>query len=66
MEGRLLTQEEFDGLEAGTAVIITWCGGNGPHRYLVTKEHGLSVIYGKNGEWIGNPCCKTDKVQLAP
>lgn len=65
MSERLLEQEEFDALKSGDEVIITWCGGNGPHRYRVSKECGLSVIYGKYGEWIGNPCCKIDKVRLA-
>jgi hypothetical protein len=31
----LLTQEEADALPDGTEVIITWSGGNGPHRYVI-------------------------------
>jgi len=37
----LITQEQFDALDDGTVVTIIWCGGNGPHDYVVKKdEHG--------------------------
>lgn len=35
-EDRLLSQDEVDQLPEGTAIIVTWSGGNGPHRYVVT------------------------------
>jgi hypothetical protein len=39
IEGRwLLTQEEFDCLAPGTHVLILWAGGNGPHRYRLTRH----------------------------
>lgn len=54
----MLTQEEFDALESGAEVVITWSGGNGPHRYRVSKLHdGTSTIYGTHGAWVGTPCC---------
>ena len=40
-----LTQKEVDNLEEGIKVIITWCGGNGPHEYIIHK------IKGSNGSF---------------
>lgn len=42
---RLLTQDEFNALDVGTRVVITWSGGNGPHLYqvLAGTEGGRSV-----------------------
>jgi len=37
-----LTQEEVDALPEGTEVVITWSGGNGPHRYTISKYQGAS------------------------
>lgn len=36
--GGPLTQEEVDNLPAGTKVVITWSGGNGPHEYTIHKR----------------------------
>jgi len=33
-----LTQKQVDELAAGTEILITWSGGNGPHRYIITKR----------------------------
>jgi hypothetical protein len=30
-----LTAEEVDQLPDGTSIIVTWSGGNGPHRYVL-------------------------------
>ncbi|MGL4298571.1 MAG: hypothetical protein ACRCW4_05795 [Candidatus Neomicrothrix subdominans] len=33
-----LSQEEVAALDVGTAVVVTWSGGNGPHRYIVDEQ----------------------------
>ena len=42
---KYLTQEEVDDLPAGTKVIITWCGGNGPHEYTIHKREGEKMSF---------------------
>lgn len=37
-----LTQAEVDALPADSEVIITWTGGNGPHKYTIGKYYGDS------------------------
>jgi len=53
----LLTREEVNKLPNGTKVIITWCGGNGPHKYiiqrgsyggLIAQMPGATKLYPKN------------------
>lgn len=39
---KYLTQEEVDALPEGAEVIITWSGGNGPHKYIIGKYCGES------------------------
>lgn len=34
-ESRLLTHLELVALPAGTAIMVKWDGGNGPHRYML-------------------------------
>jgi len=36
--GDPLTAEQIGGLPDGTEVVITWCGGNGPHPYRVLVD----------------------------
>jgi hypothetical protein len=33
-----LTAEEVAALAEGTPVVVTWSGGNGPHRYVITVD----------------------------
>lgn len=41
-----LTQAEVDALPDGAEIIVTWSGGNGPHRYTVTvDEHGRRAVF---------------------
>lgn len=40
---KLLTQEEVNGLEEGTEVMVLWSGGNGPWRYKIEKWRGLTL-----------------------
>ena len=35
---RLLTAAEVEALPAGTQICITFCGGNGPHRYRLGRD----------------------------
>lgn len=35
--GELLTQEQVNNLADGTAIVVVWAGGNGPHRYGVER-----------------------------
>ena len=35
---RKLTREEMDALPHGARVLITWNGGNGPHKYEVRVD----------------------------
>lgn len=56
--GKTLTQEEVDALPAGTEVVITWRGGNGPHEYAIHKRKGQSMSFVKEhnpnaGWWDG-------------
>lgn len=39
-QASLLTQEEVDALPSGTRVVVKWCGGNGPHEYVILHEAG--------------------------
>lgn len=39
-EGEPLTVEEIKALPEGAEVVVTWSGGNGPHRYRVAYEMG--------------------------
>ena len=41
-----LTQPEIDALPDGTGVIVTWSGGNGPHRYTISRRHGYTAAFG--------------------
>jgi hypothetical protein len=41
--GPQLTQEDVSELPDGSPVFITWCGGNGPHRYYIVRRDG--VVY---------------------
>lgn len=62
---RLLTQDELEQLPDGTEIVVTWSGGNGPHRYKLTNnERNGPTIYGKYGNWIGDPHARSDKVWL--
>ncbi len=36
-----LTAEQIDALPDGAEVVVTWSGGNGPHRYTVARRHGM-------------------------
>ena len=45
---KLLTQEEVDTLPAGTKVIITWSGGNGPHEYTIHKRNNETGSFVKD------------------
>lgn len=38
--GEALTQAEVDTLPAGTRVLVTWSGGNGPHEYVIVVCDG--------------------------
>lgn len=33
-----LSQEEVEALPDNTEVIVTWSGGNGPHKYIITHQ----------------------------
>jgi hypothetical protein len=37
-EGTPLSVDEIKALPEGTEVIITWSGGNGPHRYRMVRD----------------------------
>ncbi len=55
---KYLTQEEVDNLPAGTKVIITWSGGNGPCEYTIQKREGRNGSFVKDhnpnaGWWDG-------------
>lgn len=57
-KGTPLTQEEVDALVAGTKVVITWSGGNGPHEYTIHKREGQNTSFVKEhnpnaGWWDG-------------
>ena len=39
-----LTQEEVNALPNGTEIVVTWSGGNGPWKYLITKPFGLTMV----------------------
>ena len=57
-KGKPLSQEEVDTLSAGTEVVITWSGGNGPHIYTIHKREGDNSSYVKDhnpnaGWWDG-------------
>lgn len=57
-KGVPLTQEEVDNLSAGTKVVITWTGGNGPHMYEINKRENDDKSYVKDhnpnaGWWDG-------------
>lgn len=44
-----LTESEVRALDEGTPIIVTWSGGNGPHRYIFTKdEHGEPYAWAKD------------------
>lgn len=36
-----LTQEQVDALPEGAEVVVTWSGGNGPHRYTIGVKHSI-------------------------
>lgn len=38
--GPRLTQEQLAALPTGTAIVVTWSGGNGPHKYELRHDHG--------------------------
>jgi hypothetical protein len=38
--GNPLTQVEVEALLEGTAIVIIWSGGNGPHEYTVCRAAG--------------------------
>lgn len=40
-KGPLLTQSEVDALPDGARVVVTWCGGNGPHEYTLRHHENL-------------------------
>lgn len=46
----LLTAEEVEKLPNGTKVIITWSGGNGPHRYVIQRIRYGTIIARMPGE----------------
>lgn len=49
----LLTQKEVNNLPIGTEVIVTWSGGNGPHKYTIIEngDYGPITNIGiKNGK----------------
>lgn len=55
---KFLTQKEVDLLPVGTKVIITWSGGNGPHKYTIHKRKGINASFVKKhnpnaGWWDG-------------
>lgn len=37
-----LTKEELNRLPDGTRILVTWSGGNGPHRYVLRFKHGAA------------------------
>ena len=40
----LLTQEQVESLPVGVRVGVLWCGGNGPHEYVIQRDkHGTFV-----------------------
>lgn len=41
-----LTRRQVEALADGTPIIVTWSGGNGPHRY--TLRHHLGYIVAKS------------------
>lgn len=43
--GEPLTQDEIDALPGGTEIEVIWSGGNGPHRYHVSKKHGRTAAH---------------------
>lgn len=44
----LLTEDEVDALPAGTAVVVIWSGGNGPHTYYVHKNRYGQTLFGSH------------------
>jgi hypothetical protein len=52
----LLDQTEVDALAPGTAIEVTWSGGNGPHRYRVhVDKHGQRYAWTGSGQLTYNP-----------
>lgn len=46
----LLTMGEVEKLSNGTKVIITWSGGNGPHKYTIQRDKYGTMIAQMLGE----------------
>ena len=40
-----LTTEELAELPTGTRLLVTWCGGNGPHEYELQWHAGLPCAH---------------------
>lgn len=54
-EGEPLGVDEIKALADGTEVIITWAGGNGPHRYRIVRQHPGAL-----------PCAQTMRSEPSP
>ena len=42
--GEPLTVDQIKALEAGTRIVVTWAGGNGPHEYGVIIATGTVCV----------------------
>lgn len=50
LSGTPLTMAQLKELREGTAIIVTWSGGNGPHEYTLTFDHyGYPYAWSKHG-----------------
>ena len=55
--GRKLTQPELELLPDETEIVVTWSGGNGPHRYVWRVQNGVGCAYtiGEQSMLVGHP-----------
>lgn len=57
-----LSSAEVERLPLGTKVVITWSGGNGPHRYEVCSEDEMINNQGFLARDDGDPCVTVNQV----
>lgn len=45
MDGKadLLTSDQIAALPVGTEIMVTWSGGNGPHKYTVDRRNSVTL-----------------------
>ena len=53
MTARLLDNEALAQLPDGTRIVVTWSGGNGPHRYVLRRDQ-FGALYTETDFAYGN------------